>query len=594
MNFADLQPHPTLLAALTERGYEQPTPVQALVLGPEAAGRDLLVSAQTGSGKTVAFGLALARDLLGDAEMLPRAGLPLALVVAPTRELALQVQQELYWLYAKAGARIRACVGGMDPRREQRALADGAHIVVGTPGRLCDHLDRKNLKLSGLRAVVLDEADEMLDMGFREELEEILKHAPTSRRTLMFSATLPREIEAMARQFQKDAVRLAASPARAAHADIEYRAHAFSPREREHAVVNTLRALDPAGALVFCATRDGVNHLAANLTERGFAAVAISGELTQPERLRALQSLRDGRARVLVATDVAARGLDLPALDLVIQADLPRDAQVLQHRSGRTGRAGRKGVSVVLVPFKMRGLAERMFRTAGIKPTWAPVTSPEEIRALDQKRLVEAITALGAEASEEDLEVARKLLESQEPQKLVAALVRSQRSHLPAPEELPLTSALRDSHQHTPHQNQRAPARHAGSGEPRFRAASGKPAREHGPRVQHPEAGEGVWFRMNVGRLNNADPKWLVPLICRRGGATKADLGKNPHLPQGDALRGADRDGRALRAGSDPARQEGPGHQVPARDRRRQPERLNCGLRAAGFGSSRRLQYPRP
>ncbi|HEY3452720.1 MAG TPA: DEAD/DEAH box helicase [Myxococcales bacterium] len=530
MDFASLQPHPTLLAALAERGYEQPTPVQALVLAPEHAGRDLLVSAQTGSGKTAAFGLALAKEILGDAETLPRATLPLALVVAPTRELALQVQEELRWLYSKAGVRITACVGGMDPRREQRALRDGAHLVVGTPGRLCDHLDRKNLKLSALRAVVLDEADEMLDMGFREDLERILRDAPAGRRTLMLSATMPHEIEQLARKYQKDAVRLAASPPRAAHQDIEYRAHAYAPREREHAVVNTLRALDPPGALVFCATREGVNHLSANLVERGFAAVAISGELTQPERLRALQSLRDGRARVLVATDVAARGLDLPALDLVIQADLPNDARVLQHRSGRTGRAGRKGVSVVLVPNPLRSVADRMFRAAGIKPTWAPIAKAEDIRVLDQKRLVEGIVGLCAETSEEDLEVARSLLSQQEAEKLVAALVRSQRARLPAPEELPQTTGMRDP--------SARPARHHGHAaeEPTFRPGFGMPARDHhgsrGPQPRHDEPTEGVWFRLNVGRLNNADPKWLVPLICRRGGTVKADIGKIVIMPK--------------------------------------------------------------
>src|SRR4051812_28059499 len=200
--------HPSLLRALAERGYTEPTAVQAAVLEGSAAGRDLLVSAQTGSGKTVAFGLAIAPVLLGAAERFDAAGAPLALVVAPTRELAQQVERELTWLYAPAGARIASCIGGMDARREARALEWGCHIVVGTPGRLCDHLRRGALDLSAVRAVVLDEADEMLDFGFREELEQVLASSPEGRRTLLFSATIPREIADLARQFQQDALRI--------------------------------------------------------------------------------------------------------------------------------------------------------------------------------------------------------------------------------------------------------------------------------------------------------------------------------------------------------------------------------------------------
>ncbi|WP_031337359.1 DEAD/DEAH box helicase, partial [Rhodopseudomonas sp. B29] len=199
---------PPLARALAARDYSEATPVQAAVLAPDAAGRDLLVSAQTGSGKTVAYGLAIARELLADGERFAPAAAPLALIVAPTRELALQVHRELGWLYGEAGARVVSCVGGMDPRREQRELEAGAHIVVGTPGRLCDHLRRHRLDVSQLKAVVLDEADEMLDLGFREDMEFILKTTPESRRTLLFSATLPRGIIALAKTYQHDAFRI--------------------------------------------------------------------------------------------------------------------------------------------------------------------------------------------------------------------------------------------------------------------------------------------------------------------------------------------------------------------------------------------------
>src|SRR6201991_2645226 len=361
---------PPLARALAERNYDQATPVQTEVLADNAADRDLLVSAQTGSGKTVAYGLAIAKNLLDGTERFERAAAPLALIVAPTRELALQVHRELAWLYQYADARVVSCVGGMDPRREQRELAAGAHIVVGTPGRLCDHLRRGRLDVSELKAVVLDEADEMLDLGFREDMEFILKTTPESRRTLLFSATLPRGIVALAKQYQHSAHPIEVGGDDGGHADIEYRAIRIAAGDVEHAVVNVLRFFESPSTIVFCNTRDAVRHLQATLLERGFSVVALSGELTQNERTQALQGLRDGRARVCVATDVAARGLDLPNLGLVIHADLPHDAEVLHHRSGRTGRAGRKGVSVLLVPASRRRRVEIMLHQADVVAVW--------------------------------------------------------------------------------------------------------------------------------------------------------------------------------------------------------------------------------
>lgn len=338
-----------LRRALAGRGYEEPTPVQQAVLVPEAADRDLLVSAQTGSGKTVAFGLAIAPTILGDNDKLPATHNPLALVIAPTRELALQVHAELSWLYEYAGGRIISCVGGMDARREARMLSAGSHIVVGTPGRLQDHIQRGNLKLDELEAVILDEADEMLDLGFRDELEFILSTAPATRRTLLFSATMPKEIASLARQYQNNALRIDTVARNQPHADIEYRAVLVAGHELEAGLVNLLR-LNETRALIFCATRDAVRHLHASLLARGFNAVALSGELSQNERNAALNALKDGRAQICIATDVAARGLDLPELDLVIHAELPTNKSTFLHRSGRTGRAGRKGICLVLVP----------------------------------------------------------------------------------------------------------------------------------------------------------------------------------------------------------------------------------------------------
>jgi ATP-dependent RNA helicase DeaD len=496
--------NPSLDAALAAKGYAEPTPVQAAVLQPEAEGRDLLVSAQTGSGKTVAYGLALATTLLGPAERFETAGAPLALVVAPTRELALQVQRELIWLYGPTGARVASCVGGMDVRREARALADGCHIVVGTPGRLRDHLERGRLETGSMRAVVLDEADEMLDLGFREDLEFILDATPAERRTLLFSATIPRDIAALAKGYQREALRIDTIDQSQPHGDIEYRAVRIAPNEVEHAVVNILRFVEARGAMIFCHTREAVRHLHGSLIERGFSAVALSGELTQAERTHALQALRDGRARVCVATDVAARGIDLPDLGLVVHADLPNNSETLLHRSGRTGRAGRKGTCVLLVPFNRRRKAEMLIDRARIDAHWGPPPSADDIRAADQRRFV-ADPIFTEETSEEDAAWARTLLAERSPDDVAAALVRLYRTRLPAPEEV-----FDD-----------------GGGARRPERESRERPERKGPRQPADEGpSEGmVRFRMNVGRRNNADPRWLLPIICRLGHVTKNEVG---------------------------------------------------------------------
>jgi ATP-dependent RNA helicase DeaD len=554
--------HPALARALEAQGYREPTPVQAAVL-EAPAGRDLLVSAQTGSGKTVAFGLAAADTLLGEADQFGRAEAPLALVIAPTRELAQQVAREFGWLYAPAQARIATCVGGMDPRAEQRALAQGAHIVVGTPGRLRDHLERGNLDLSALRVVVLDEADEMLDMGFREDLEAILDTAPADRRTFLFSATIAREIAALAKRYQRDAHRIDTLRRDEAHGDITYRAVRIAPTEVETAIVNVLRYFESPGALIFCATRERVRHMYGALRERGFSVVQLSGELSQKERSDALQALRDGHARACIATDVAARGLDLPDLGLVIHADLPANTPALLHRSGRTGRAGRKGVSVVMVPHSKRRQAERLLQLAGVEAEWSGPPLPEEIRAKDQARMLED-PILTEPATPEDLELAARLLADRSPEAVAAALVRLYRSRLPEPEEM-----LPD----------RGPDR---GSEPR-------PLRPE--RQAQIEAADGAWFRLPIGRSKNADPKWLVPLICRLGHVTKKDIGlirifdhETKFQIAGDVEA---RFGEAVRAAADagelrinPSSPPGaPGPRKPARPPGRGPARPAGGLK---------------
>jgi ATP-dependent RNA helicase DeaD len=515
-----LPTRPPLARALAERNYNEPTPVQTAVLADDAQGRDLLVSAQTGSGKTVAYGLAIAADLLGERERFERGAAPLALIVAPTRELALQVHRELAWLYEHTGARVVSCVGGMDPRREQRELADGAHIVVGTPGRLCDHLRRNRLDISEVKAVVLDEADEMLALGFREDMEFILKTTPETRRTLLFSATLPRGIIALAKQYQHEAFRVEVASTEGGHADIEYRAIRVAASDVEHAVINVLRYFESPTAIVFCNTRHAVRHLQAALLERGFSVVALSGELTQNERTTALQSLRDGHARVCVATDVAARGIDLPNLGLVINADLPNDPEVMQHRSGRTGRAGRKGVSVLLVPPARRRRAELLLDQAGIDAVWGTAPQADEIRKLDHERMLKDVL-FAEESTEEDLVLARALLAERSAEDIAAALARLYRSRLPSPEDILDPGTKGGDRGDRPRAD-------------RGRGQDDRNARDYdrgaGPKAKKPRVreamGEGsMWFRAAIGRQKNAEARWLLPMICRRGGIEKNAIG---------------------------------------------------------------------
>lgn len=486
MNFETL---PALLSeALSARGYAAPTPVQAAVLEADAQHRDLIVSAQTGSGKTVAFGMAMAAQLLDAASIARPAEGPQALIIAPTRELALQVSRELAWLYEKTGARVATCVGGMDPSKERRALNQRPHIVVGTPGRLRDHLERGALDLSSLSVAVLDEADEMLDMGFREDLEELLDAAPEGRRTMLFSATMPKPIVALAKRYQNDALHISTIGAERGHGDIEYQAVAIAPADIENVVVNLLRFHEAETAILFCATRDNVRHLHASLTERGFAAVALSGDHSQNERNHALQALRDKRARVCVATDVAARGIDLPGLTLVIHVEIPRDAEALQHRSGRTGRAGKKGTAILLVPYPRRRRVESMLRGARIPAEWVAPPAAEDIRRADNERMMDKLLA-PTELDEHDRELAGRLLAERSAEDIAAMLVHMHRAALPAPEEL--------------------------------LASDGPPA----PRQPREGFEQSQWFRVNLGRRQNAEPRWLLPLLCRRGHVSRGEIG---------------------------------------------------------------------
>ena len=484
--------HPALAKALVDKGYKALTQVQDAVLAPELDSADMLVSAQTGSGKTVAFGLALASTLLEDQDQLPRVDMPMAVVITPTRELAMQVKRELDWLYSKAGGQVASCVGGMDMRDERRALGRGAHIVVGTPGRLCDHIKRGSLDMSELKAVILDEADEMLKMGFREEVELILSAAPDNRRSLMFSATVPKTIAALAKKYQRGAVRVNTAAEAKQHLDIEYRALKVAKDDRENAIINVLRYYDAKNAIVFCDRRDEVNRMVQRFNNRGFSVVALSGELNQNQRSAALQALRDGRAKVCIATDVAARGLDLPDLELVIHASIPKNTEALLHRSGRTGRAGRKGVSVLIVPFKGVRRAERLLKGAKITANWVSPPSVEDVLAKDNERMMGDLV-LEDPVTDDERVMAERMLEIYEPGQIAAAFIRQYRAGRSAPEEL----------------------------------VSGDNFERGGPRERKPrnDFEGGIWFTLNLGRKQKAEPRWILPMLCKSGDLKKGEIG---------------------------------------------------------------------
>jgi ATP-dependent RNA helicase DeaD len=509
-SFASLAIPRSLAEAIAGRGYDIAMPVQEAVLEERCQGHDLLVSSQTGSGKTLAFGVLLAQVLLDDAAPAappPRkpGRAPSALIVAPTRELANQVRSELAWLFAKTRLAIAAFTGGSDIRRDLKQLHHGADIVVGTPGRLCDLLTRQALVLGQVRAVVLDEADEMLDMGFREDLETLLDAAAARQRTHMFSATLPRPIVGLAANYQREAVRVdARAPGDGGgHTDIEYVAHVVAFDDRLAAVVNVLRMHADGKAIVFGTTREGVAELHEALIRHGFRAVVLSGDRAQGERNRAIAALNSGEAQVLVATNVAARGLDLPEVDLVVHADLPLNAESLTHRSGRTGRAGRKGRSVLIADPAERRKAERLLDTARATFGWSPAPTVEAIAEAGRRRLEgELLAATLPDDAEEARGLARRLLKEHGKEELLELLLARELARCPI--GVPLRPV-----------------------DPKYlaRAPRGEP-RDLPPRRKREDfERDAVVFRVNLGAREKAEPGWLLPLICRRGGVTRNEVG---------------------------------------------------------------------
>ncbi|HTJ76689.1 MAG TPA: DEAD/DEAH box helicase [Acidimicrobiales bacterium] len=408
--FADLALRPELLAALDELGYEEPTPIQWEAIPPLLAGRDLLGQAATGTGKTAAFALPLLQRLAPGS----RGRRPVALVLVPTRELAVQVSEAVHRYGRGLGARVLPIYGGQPIGRQLGGLDRGVDVVVATPGRALDHLARGSLALGDLEVVVLDEADEMLDMGFAEDIEAILEATPATRQTVLFSATLPPRIDAIARRHLRDPVRIAigARPAGAAGegAPLVRQVAYVVPRAYKAATLG--RVLDveaPAAALVFCRTRDEVDQSTETLNGRGYRAEALHGGMSQDQRDRVMGRLRAGTADLVVATDVAARGLDIDQLTHVVNYDVPCSPDAYVHRIGRVGRAGREGVAVTLAEPREHRMLKTIERATKQRITVEKVPTVADLRA---RRLELTRAGLQESLLEDDLEPFRVVVES--------------------------------------------------------------------------------------------------------------------------------------------------------------------------------------
>jgi ATP-dependent RNA helicase DeaD len=406
--FADLELRPELLAALSGLGYEEPTPIQREAIPPLLAGRDLLGMAATGTGKTAAFALPVLQRLTrGRSEKGP-----LALILVPTRELAVQVSEAIHRYGRDLGARVLPIYGGQPIGRQLRALDGGIDVVVATPGRALDHIGRRTLKLDTVEMVILDEADEMLDMGFAEDIEAILAETPHHPQTVLFSATLPARIDAIARRHLTDPVQIRIRAEATPAGEVPLVRQVAYVVQRAHKATALGRILDveaPTAALVFCRTRDEVDRLTETLNGRGYRAEALHGGMNQEQRDRVMGRLRSGSAELLVATDVAARGLDIDQLTHVVNYDVPSAPESYVHRIGRVGRAGREGVAITLAEPREHRMLKTIERVTKRPIAIEKVPTVADLRA---RRLELTRTALRESILEDDLDGFRVVVES--------------------------------------------------------------------------------------------------------------------------------------------------------------------------------------
>ncbi|MEY4213243.1 MAG: hypothetical protein RL458_1469 [Pseudomonadota bacterium] len=545
LSFAELGLPPTLLQAIAQVGYEAPSPIQAMAIPPLLQGKDLLGQAQTGTGKTAAFALPIL------ARLEPSAGAPQALVLTPTRELAIQVA-EAFQRYAHAipGFHVLPIYGGQGYGTQLSALRRGLHVIVGTPGRIIDHLDRGSLDLSALRTLVLDEADEMLRMGFVEEVERILSATPQGRQTALFSATLPAEIRRIARTHMREPAEITIAAKTATATNIRQRQWLVSGMHKLDALTRILEAETFEAMIVFTRTKLGTEELAEKLQARGFPAAAINGDMVQQQRERTIAQLREGEIDILVATDVAARGLDVERISHVINYDLPSDAETYTHRIGRTGRAGRSGEAILFVTPRERGLLKAIERS-----TRQPIEALElpTIRAVNavriarfKDRITETLDAGGLEAfasivSEYEREHGVAAID------IAAALARMSRGGLPLllvkgqdaaegvagasdrpSNRLDDRSSDQGLDRHGERTNRRNLAAHESSPSVRWGAEPGGDAREDSTRSVRSRPGSTGFqtFRVQVGEAHGAKPGNLMGAIANEAGLEARQIGR--------------------------------------------------------------------
>ncbi len=515
-----------ICSALRARGFSELTAVQRAVVDAEFSGKDLRISSETGSGKTVAIGLALARHLLGAAkesdsktisagDSKSRAGSrshaahPVGLLIVPTRELAAQVRDELHWLFAELpGVTVEVVTGGTSIGMERRSLARQPTLVVGTPGRLLDHMRNAALDCDRIAHVVLDEADQMLDMGFREELEGILDQLPEKRSSHLVSATLPAAVLSLANRYQRDVLALQGTKLGVANQDIHHIAYAIRRYETYASLVNVLLLTEDSRCLLFVNRRVDATELAEKLSSDGFGAAPFSGELPQSQRTRTLNAFRNGTLKILVSTDVAARGIDVPDISTVIHIDPPRTSDAYVHRSGRTGRAGQTGRSILLVTGPEARRVKRLLQAARIEVSWQPIPQPDKIRKALKKharRKLHERLAGDEEPSEAQLVYASQLLEDKDPARLVATLLEMA---APTPPREPMKVEGLD-----PFADDR-------SGRGARRAAPTRNLRGGSER-----AASYAQFQVSWGERAGATASRLLSHVCRRGGLASHQVG---------------------------------------------------------------------
>lgn len=511
--FTDLPLRTELLAVVEELGYTHPSPIQAQAIPPLTEGRDLLGQAATGTGKTAAFALPIL-ERLAELRPAPRGGRngpgPFALILTPTRELALQVAEAVTRYGRGVGARVLTVYGGAPAGPQWKALQQGVDIVVATPGRAIDLMNRGALRLDDLETVVLDEADEMLDMGFVEDIETLLDATPDTRQAVLFSATMPRRIETLAQKYLREpvTVRIRREAVPEGEAPKVRQAAYLVPRTHTTAALGrVLEAERPTAAIVFCRTRLDVDAVTETLTGRGLRAEALHGGMDQEHRTRVVERLRSGRTELLVATDVAARGLDIDLLTHVVNHDVPQSAEAYVHRIGRVGRAGREGVAITLVPPSKVHALRAVERLTGQSITMAPVPTAADLRAarLDRTRdaLRESLLADGADA-DGIRDMLADLAGEFDPLAVAVAAVRLMQEAAGSPddgEDIPVVSAPRSS----------------GVREPRGRGGAAAGTRA-------PKVGTTRLF-VNAGRASGVRPQDIVGALANESNLSGRDIG---------------------------------------------------------------------